>query len=200
MNHYYTNQPEIESAPEWITFKLRGKELVFQTDNGVFSKKTIDFGSRVLIESIPKEWLSESKKLLDVGCGYGPMGIALGASASHLVIDQVDVNLRALDLTRSNRQKNGITNGNVWESNVYDAVQTVDYDLIVTNPPIRAGKKVVHQILIEAYNHLTEGGRLICVIQKKQGAPSALKKMEEIFTKVNELTREKGYWILVGEK
>ncbi|RLK62787.1 class I SAM-dependent methyltransferase [Atopobacter sp. AH10] len=198
-SHYYSQQPDVKSKPSLVQAKLRGKDYEFTTDHGVFSRQGIDFGSRILIESIPEEWLQEAHSLLDVGCGYGVMGISLSRGFS-IELDQVDVNERALELTRLNRQRYGIKLGEVFLSDGYSQVGKYDYDLIISNPPIRAGKAVVHRILKESYDHLREGGRFVCVIQKKQGAPSAMDALEKTFGSVDRLAREKGYWILSVQK
>lgn len=192
MNHYYTNNEELTSNPEQFVFHYRDCDLYFTSDNGVFSKKMIDYGSRVLLNAIE---LDESKvKLLDVGCGYGTFGISLKKVYPFLEVDMVDVNNRALELVKENLKANNLE-ANVYLSDVYENV--VDrYDVIVTNPPIRAGKEVVTKILVEAKNHLNENGELWVVIQKKQGAPSAKKNLEKVFGNVEIVKRDKGYYIL----
>lgn len=197
VDHYYSSHPSIKSDRHMITFDLRGHQLSFVADSGVFSKNTIDYGSRVLIDAIPSEWLNQETKLLDVGCGYGPIGIAL-AKEANCYLDSVDVNERAVELTQLNRVENGVVNGETFLSDGYSNITTRDYSFIVTNPPIRAGKKTVHRIISEAKEHLKPGGHVVCVIQKKQGAPSAKKMMAEQFGNVIELTRDKGYWILAS--
>lgn len=198
-SHYYSQKPDVVSKPSQILAKLRGQDYQFQTDHGVFSRQGVDFGSRVLIESLPEEWLEQAESILDVGCGYGVMGISL-CLGREICLDQVDVNERALELTRLNRKRYHINQGNVFLSDGYEQVERQDYDLIVSNPPIRAGKAVVHRILKESYDHLKAGGRFVCVIQKKQGAASAQEALEGVFGTVERLAREKGYWILVGQK
>ena len=115
------------------------------------------------------------------------------------LFDMVDVNLRAVKLAKQNAINNNTLNVNVFESNVYENVKN-KYDLIITNPPIRAGKSVVHNILLNGIEHLNDLGELWCVIQKKQGAPSAIKAMEEVYSKVEVVAKEKGYYIIKGVK
>ncbi len=197
-NHYYTNQPETpHKRAEW-TFPLRGKTFHFVTDTGVFSKKTVDFGSRVLLDHFAIEELPAGG-ILDVGCGYGPIGLALASSAERMV-EMVDINERAVELAKENARINYLTNVAIHSSNLYDAIYEEKYAAIVSNPPIRAGKKVVHEILEAAYQHLVEAGTLTVVIQKKQGAPSAQKKMAETFGNVEVVKKEKGYYILKSQK
>ena len=199
-NHYYTKNPDSISQQKHWTYRLKGNTLSFTSDNGVFSKHTVDFGSELLIESydIPEQFQKAS--LLDIGCGYGTMGLAYGKAYPELSIEMIDVNERALLLARENANKNGIHNVDIYESNLYDAVKKSQYEIIISNPPIRAGKIVVHTILEKAYDYLAENGQLVIVIQKKQGAPSAQKKMEEVFGNCERIQWDKGYWILVSTK
>lgn len=192
MKHYYTDNQELVSDPEQFVFHYRDRDLYFTSDNGVFSKKMIDYGSRVLLDAIE---LDETKhSLLDVGCGYGTFGISLKKIYPFLDVDMVDVNGRAIELAKANAKSNQIE-ANVFSSDVYQNV-TKKYDVIVTNPPIRAGKSVVTKILVEAKDHLNLNGELWVVIQKKQGAPSAKKNIETVFGNVAIVKRDKGYYIL----
>ena len=164
--------------------------MKFLTDAGVFSKKMIDFGSQVLLSCLS---FQQGETVLDVGCGYGPLGLSL-VKAQGVQATMVDVNTRA--------QKNAALNqvqANIFQSNVYDQVEGC-FDHIISNPPIRAGKKVVHEVLSGSFDHLNPGGDLTIVIQKKQGAPSAKAKMEEVFGNCEILKKDKGYYILRSEK
>lgn len=200
VNHYYTKQPESTSRQQQWSYHLKGNTLAFTSDNGVFSKHTVDFGSRLLIESYDLSEASQQATILDIGCGYGTIGLAYAKAYPHLTVEMVDVNERAVALASMNAQKNNIANVDIHESNLYEAVHQKQYHAIISNPPIRAGKKVVHSLLDEAYDYLVEGGQLVIVIQKKQGAPSAMKKMEEVFGNCTRLAWDKGYWILVSTK
>ena len=197
MPHYYTNNIHLESDESTIQFRFRDYELTFISDIGVFSKERIDYGSRALLNAMDiKEY---QKTLLDVGCGYGTLGVSLAKVYPWLSVDMVDVNERAVLLSSKSIAANGINNAKAYLSSVYSHVDGT-YDVIISNPPIRAGKKVVHEILEKAYDHLNEEGELIVVIQKKQGAPSAKAKMEEVFGNCEILDRDKGYFILKSQK
>lgn len=191
--HYYTKNSDLDHNRKTWSFELRGSSIQFISDAGVFSKTTVDFGSRLLIESF--EATSPDGKFLDVGCGYGPIGLAFAKSYPEAQVDMVDVNDRALELSAENAKNNGLENVRVFESSVYDTVVDCDYTDIISNPPIRAGKKIVHEILSESFKHLQTGGSLWIVIQKKQGGPSAVAKMEEVFGNVEVVAKDKGYFI-----
>lgn len=196
-DHYFSNNPVSKSDRRRWKFELRGQTFTFLSDQGVFSKNEVDFGSRLLIHTF--EQPEEQGAFLDVGCGYGPIGLSLAKEFVNRHVDMVDVNERALELARENAILNGVTNISVFQSNVYENVSG-QYAAILSNPPIRAGKKVVHEILERANEHLVPGGDLWVVIQKKQGAPSALAKMEEIYATVEVVKKEKGYYIIKSKK
>lgn len=197
-NHYYSHQTTTKSHEQTHrVFIDEQNTLQLITDHGVFSKTGLDFGSKTLIQSFPLVPIVDGD-ILDVGCGYGPMGISASLTY-HRFVDMVDVNERAIALANRNIALNG-AKGHAFLSSVYDNVQKMNYALIISNPPIRAGKEIVHRIIEKSYDHLTENGKLMIVIQKKQGAPSAQKKMLEVFGNVEEVERQKGYWVLVSTK
>ncbi|MDD6513640.1 class I SAM-dependent methyltransferase [Sharpea azabuensis] len=196
MAHYFENDESVISEPATITYDFQGKHLIYTTDHGVFSRQRLDFGSRVLMDSID---IGNAKSMLDVGCGYGTMGIALKSVHEDLQVLMTDVNKRAISLAKENIKCNNLEGIDVIESDVYENVHDI-YDLVISNPPIRAGKKVVSAIISGSYDHLNKGGRLVIVIQKKQGAPSAKKLMEDIFGNATVINREKGYYILQSYK
>lgn len=172
--YYYTQNPEVLHEKRQWQFTLLNQNLTFNSDNGVFSKATVDFGTRTLLEALNlKEFTGE---VLDVGCGYGPIGLAIAKAVPEIHVDLVDVNLRALDLCKENAEQNNIHNVTIWESDTYDKVEKTTYQTVVSNPPVRAGKSVVTKILVEAKNHLQVGGSLIIVLQKKQGRAIGQKK------------------------
>lgn len=196
--YYYTQNPEVLHEKRQWQFTLLNQNLTFNSDNGVFSKATVDFGTRTLLEALNlKEFTGE---VLDVGCGYGPIGLAIAKAVPEIHVDLVDINLRALDLCKENAEQNNIHNVTIWESDTYDKVEKTTYQTVVSNPPVRAGKSVVTKILVEAKNHLQVGGSVIIVLQKKQGAPSAKKKMEQVFGNAEIIHKQKGYYIIKSVK
>jgi 16S rRNA (guanine1207-N2)-methyltransferase len=197
-NHYYSSKPEVESNPQTIQFELRGHSIRFKTDQGVFSKREVDFGSRALIETF--ELPETNGDLLDVGCGYGPIGLALAKEFGDRMVHMVDINERALSLAIENAKANHVHNVSIYQSDRYENVKETGCAAILTNPPIRAGKETVHSILSDSYGFLAEKGELWVVIQKKQGAPSAMDKMEEVFSNVEIVAKKKGYYILKSVK
>lgn len=195
-NHYYSEkQDELKSNPNNYTFNFRNNKMIFTSDIGVFSKKYIDFGSYTLIDAFAPD--SSKKTLLDVGCGYGPIGITLSKLYPYLNIKMIDINERAVSLAKKNIEQNKAQNVEVLKSNIYEKINEDEkYDYILTNPPIRAGKKVIYEIYDGALKHLNENGQLWVVIQKKQGAPSTISHLEEKFCNCEVVCKEKGYFIL----
>ena len=190
MGQYFTNEKLPSNVRKTECFVL-GNKFTFLTDNGVFSKDGLDFGSRLLLETIQLHEVGG--KILDMGCGYGVFGIVVGKLTSAHV-DMVDVNLRALHLAERNARENHVDNVNIFESNVYQNVSS-KYSSIITNPPIRAGKQVVYDIVMNAKNYLEENGKLFLVIRKEQGAKSLIVDLETVYT-VKVLEKKKGFFIL----
>ena len=190
MGQYFDNLDLPSKMVKTEAFVL-GKKFIFFTDNGVFSKDGLDFGSRLLLESIPLEEVGG--KVLDMGCGYGVLGIVLNKVIS-CEVDMVDVNLRAMHLAEINIKENRCIGVNVFESNCYSNVNS-KYSCVITNPPIRAGKTIVYDIVMNARNYLEKNGHLFLVIRKEQGAKSLIVDLEKIYT-VEVLNKKKGFFIL----
>ena len=192
--HYYSNKPQTESKPRQWKFTLRGHTFTFETDAGVFSKSEVDFGSRVLIDTF--EMPEVEGDVLDVGCGYGPIGLSIAKANPERFVHMMDINTRAIALAEKNAQVNGIQNVRIFESDGLASVGDVKAAAILTNPPIRAGKETIFRFYDESYEKLVEGGELWIVIQKKQGAPSTISHLEELFSEVDVVEKKKGYWII----
>ncbi|UGB31114.1 class I SAM-dependent methyltransferase [Metabacillus sp. B2-18] len=197
-NHYYSEKPTVESERKTWTFQLKDFLFTFQSDRGVFSKNEVDFGSRLLIETfLPPD---VSGDYLDVGCGYGPIGLSLAKSFNKKV-DMIDINERAIELAKDNAALNKVENVNIFQSNQFENIsEDRKYAAVLTNPPIRAGKQVVHSIFEKSFEHLEHEGELWIVIQKKQGAPSAMDKLNEMFNEVEVVEKKKGYYIIKAKK
>ena len=190
MGQYFDNE-KLPSKMVKTSCTVLGNSFVFYTDNGVFSKDGLDFGSRLLLESIPLEEVGG--KVLDMGCGYGVLGIVLNR-LTQCSVDMVDVNLRALHLAKLNVEKNQSIHINVFESNTYQNIQS-KYSCIVTNPPIRAGKKIVYDIVMNARNYLERDGKLFLVIRKEQGAKSLIVDLKKFYN-VDIIQKKKGFFIV----
>lgn len=191
MGQYFTNDNSIPSKLVKTKAVVLNNSFIFYTDNGVFSKDGLDFGSRLLLENIPLTEIGES--LLDVGCGYGVFGIILNKILG-VKVTMCDVNRRALHLAEKNIKENKCSDCSVIESSCYQNINS-KYSTIITNPPIRAGKKVVYEILEGAKDYLLPGGRLFFVVRKEQGAKSIISDMQKIYN-VEVLERKKGFFII----
>ena len=190
MSQYFENVNLPSEIKEFKTNFL-GVSFTFKTDNGVFSKDGLDFGTRVMLETIPLKEISGD--ILDLGCGYGVVSIILSKFLD-AKFDAVDVNRRALHLAEMNMKKNSVSGINFFESFCYKNVSG-KYDYIITNPPIRAGKKVVYEMLIGAKDHLKENGVLYFVMRKEQGAKSAIRDLENLYN-IDVLCKEKGFFVI----
>jgi 16S rRNA (guanine1207-N2)-methyltransferase len=195
--HYYTNNPKAAHDESQISVTLRGFALTFTTDAAVFSRQRIDFGSALLIEVMQ---IRPDDVVLDLGCGYGPIGTVAGRLAPQGRVYLVDVNERAAALARRNLDENGVTNAEVRVGDGLAPVRGLVFDKVLTNPPIRAGKQVIYQMVDDAFAQLKPGGEYWCVIQTKQGAPSMKKKLKETFGNVEDVEREAGYHIFRAVK
>ncbi len=170
-----------------------GSELIFETDAGVFSKGRVDRGTRELIKAIR---LEDGESFLDLGCGWGPVGITMAVSCPRSEVWMVDVNERACELARANARANGADRAVVVCGDGLLAVDGRKFDVIATNPPIRAGKSVVHRLVEEARDHLKPGGRFYAVARTKQGAGSLRTFIRETFGNADEPEIGGGYRVI----
>ena len=193
MSHYFTNDVTLRHDMQKKQVIIKTTEFTFFTDNGIFSKKGLDFGTRSLLEALPSNIEGD---VLDFGCGYGPIGIYL-KKVYNCDVDMIDINDRSLEMARKNAKENGV-NVNIFNSDVFSNV-TEKYDYIITNPPIRVGKQVLYKILFDAKEYLREGGQLWLVVNKDQGAKSLLKDLEKSY-KTKLISKNKGFFIICAEK
>lgn len=192
MSQYFDNV-DLKSNIEKYKTRIFDKEFCFNTDNGVFSKSKLDFGTRCLLENLPLEEIKG--EILEVGCGYGVIPIILTRTVDKIdSFDAVDVNKRALHLAEMNKKENFAPKVNFFFSNCYQNINK-KYDVIISNPPIRAGKNIVYEIVMNARNYLKEDGKLFIVINKDQGAKSLYKDLEKVY-KCELINKKKGFWII----
>ena len=198
MSHYFENDKNLKSEIRELSYKYNSSFFIFYSDNVVFSKNNIDYGSRLLIETYLKENDINEKRVLDVGCGYGFLGIMV-SRVTDSYVEMIDINSRAVHLTNMNIKRYKDFKGKTYVSNVYENVEG-KYDIIITNPPIRIGKEKLLEILIGAFDHLEDNGLLYYVIRKDQGALSIKKILEENSINVEIINRDKGYFIYRAKK
>ena len=195
--HYFTPSPKSELKFRMIKTYLRGKPFRFLTATGVFSKKRIDLGTKVLVKHM---LLPEKGYVLDIGCGYGVIGIAAAVFNPNLYVIMVDVNKRAVRLAKRNIKINGISNAEVRRGNLYEPVRNMLFDCILSNPPISAGMATVKTIITEAPKYMTNGATLQMVVKSKIGKERLKQIFEETFGNFRVLAKESGYRIMIAEK
>lgn len=191
-DHYYTEMPASKHKPGELSYEYRGHALRFETDSGVFSRTEIDRGTHELLAALPE---TMEGKMLDLGCGYGVIGVSLGKQFPGLRIFMADINQRACELSRRNAQLNGVSAA-VTQSDGYAAIDETGFDHILQNPPIRAGKAVIYQMFQEGALRLAQEGKLWLVIRKQQGAESAIRYLKTLFHSVETIAKKGGFWIL----
>lgn len=191
--HYYTPDPQAAHDPRRFTVQLGEREFTFETDAGVFGKHRLDPGTRLLLESVA---LPSCGTILDLGCGWGAIGTVVGARAPGCRVYLVDLNRRAVELARKNLALNGVNNAEVREGDGFAPFAGLHFDLILTNPPVRAGKAVIYRLLEEAAAHLVPGGRFAAVIGNKQGADSYRNKVREVFGHAEDIAKGGGYRVI----
>lgn len=190
MAHYFENNEDLISKEKKVQYTVNQQSFTVLTDYGVFSKKGLDFGTRSLLENLDVNQMTG--KILDFGCGYGPIGIYI-AKHTKAEVHMVDINLRSLALAKKNSELNQVKT-KIYESNIYENISDT-FDFIISNPPIRVGKKILYTILFEAKTHLKKNGELWIVIHKDQGAKSLVKDLENEY-KVEIKQKNKGFYII----
>ena len=195
MGQYFTNDENLKSEYRNIIYKYKDLTLNFTSDLGVFSKDRVDFASKLLLET----YFENGKKninVLDVGCGYGFIGVTL-SKIMNSYVDMIDVNKRAVHLSNINIKNNNV-NANAFISNIYENIDK-KYDCIITNPPIRAGNSVYMNIIENAAEYLTDDGELWFVMNKDHGAKSTIEKIKNVYD-VNVLNKSKGFFVILCKK
>jgi 16S rRNA (guanine1207-N2)-methyltransferase len=192
--HYFTEKPTSQPDAKEITARLRGRDYRFVTEAGVFSRSRVDPGTKILIDVMP---LPPRGRVLDLGCGYGPVGI-VAAGEPGLEVVMVDINLRACELARLNAKLNGVDKVDIRHGEGLSVIPERDFTLIASNPPIRAGKQVIYPLLAEAKDHLLPGGILCVVIRTKQGAKSLERHLASVYSRVETITKSGGYRVFAA--
>lgn len=192
MSHYFVNDENVKSNKRVLDYNYDNSSFKFVSDNGVFSKDEIDNGSDILLRNYLK--YGKKGRTLDVGSGVGFLGIVIN-KINDCEVDMLEINSRAVDLCRENIKLNKSDNCNVFESDIYEKAEG-KYDVVISNPPIRAGKKVVFEILEKAKQYLNISGELWIVIRKSHGADSAKKKLEDVYGNCEIVKRDKGFYVL----
>ena len=194
MSHYFQNDNNLVSEIKSFNIAINGNSFNFNTDNGVFSKGELDFGTELLIKNVLKQDISGN--VLDLGCGYGAIGIIL-SKLTNSVITMSDVNRRALHLTKMNAKQNKVE-VNIIESDGYEKINN-EFDYVISNPPIRIGKKKLYELLLNTKEHLKKDGELIIVVRKEQGALSLIRDMSKDYN-VSVIDKAKGFLIISLKK
>lgn len=189
-DHYYTVHPTSDHALRRIQVRVLGQELIFDTDAGLFSRDGLDVGTRALLEALP----TLSGRILDLGCGWGPVGATVKKCYPECDVVMTDVNQRAVQTAQANLLLNGLTAW-VYQGDGFENVSGT-FDWVITNPPIRTGKAAIYKMFADARERLNPGGHLVLVIRKQQGAPSALKYLRELFGNGEVIAREAGFWVI----
>ncbi len=198
MSHYFQDDPRLVTNIKEISFEINGLKMQLFTDNGVFSKNHVDEGSAIFLKVLLPLDLGEN--ILDLGCGYGALGLTLAVAKPQCKVTLADINPRAMALCQRNATRLNLSQRvTILQSDIFDNIEG-PYDSIVVNPPIRAGKSVTYRMYAEAKQYLIDGGSLYIVIRKAQGALSAARYIEEIFGNVTLLERDKGYHIYRATK
>jgi len=199
MEHYFSENPMSDINENVIDETINDFKLRFITGSGVFSKNGIDYGSRLLIETFLDDFSDESGIILDMGCGYGPIGLFAAAAFKNSHVEMADINERSISFAIKNINQNKIKNAEAFISDGFSEISK-KYNAVLTNPPIRAGKNTVFSFYEGAFNHLKDGGAFYCVIQKKQGAESSQRKLTELFGNCENINRKSGYRVLKSIK
>ena len=194
MEHYYSEQQKSQLKIKRIKQKIKGIEFDFYTASGIFSKDKIDKGTLVFAENID---IKKNSKVLDIGCGIGALGI-IAAKFSGADVVMSDINKRAVMLAKKNAELNNI-NAEICQGNLYESINYNSFDVILSNPPQNAGKKICFEIIWQSKNYLKIGGNLQIVARHNKGGKSLSGKMQEVFGNVKVIAKKSGYWVYLSE-
>lgn len=195
-DHYFTSKPSAPEERQKVVADLRGVHVELITSSGVFSKSQIDEGSTLLIESAI---IRPGSIVLDLGCGYGPVGITLAKAFPDVQFILSDVNERAVDLAKINIRRDRIKNAKAVVSDGFRSIEG-SFDAILLNPPQTAGRDVCIRLFEESFDHLKQGGSLQIVARHNKGGSTLAKEMERIFRNVKTISRKSGYHAYLSEK
>ncbi|MDY0210453.1 MAG: methyltransferase [Acholeplasma sp.] len=193
---YFDNNPSLKHEVKSYQYEFNGNNYRFLTDSGIFSRNYLDFGSETLIKSFTYE--NGRFKALDLGCGYGPIGILMSKRFPKMDLTMTDVNERAVSYALKNAKENGVQ-ASIYTSDGFDKIET-SFDVIWLNPPIRAGKEVIYRLYSDAFSHLNHLGEFWIVIQKKQGAESSINQLNKLFGNCEVMNKNKGYFVIKSKK
>ena len=203
MAHYFDEVPDTKTDRRMIDYRVDGTNFTFVTDSSVFSRSEVDFGSSLLIEELIRDCREGGRgsgDFLDLGCGVGVVGIVFKYKFMRFEVTGVDLNSRAVSLANENASKNGVK-ARFVQSDVLDKIpDSVQFDVVATNPPVRAGKATVFRFYDEAYARMKDGAAIYVVLQRKQGAPSTEKKLNELFGNCETLAIKGGYRVMKAVK
>lgn len=191
-DQYFVSQPGAPSERRAVALRVRGLDVMLMTDTGVFSRHRVDYGTRLLIESMD---VPERGQVLDLGCGYGPIGIAAALLQPGVQVTMVDINERAVELAKENARRLRLGRVEVYVSDGFAVLGDRRFDRVYCNPPIRAGKEQVYRLLSEAAGHLADKGQVWVVVQKKQGADSLKRELARHFREVSDVARSGGFHV-----
>ncbi len=195
--HYYAEHPHSEPKYGLVRAQLRGETFEFTTASSVFSVKRIDPGTRILIETMQ---LPQEGCVLDIGCGYGAIGIAAAKLNPKLHIVMTDVNRRAILLAKQNAEKNNVHNAEVRHGAFYEPVEGMCFSSVLSNPPVSAGMQTVEAIIRGAPDVMLCDGTFQMVIRSKIGKKTLPKVFSEAFGNCCISARESGYRVLQAQK
>lgn len=205
MAHYYDSMPDTPSDRRNIEYRANGINFSFVTDTNVFSRNDVDKGTELLIgaviDDVKERGAKKGERLLDLGCGYGVVGVVMKSVFMSFEVTSVDVNSRAVALAKENAANNNVKLTRCLQSDVLSALGSDDiFDIVMTNPPVRAGKQTVFAFYEQAYEHMSSGAALYSVLQRKQGAPSSEKKLTELFGNCETVAISGGYRVMKAVK